>query len=56
MRPDAADHSAAPPPPRARPERLLDENGAGALAVVDDAGQLVGLLLRGRVRRRAGVR
>ena len=53
MRPVAEDLFVAPSTPLARAERLLNENGAGALAVVDDAGQLVGLLLRGRVKRRA---
>ena len=56
MRPVADNLFVAPSTPLARAERLLNENGAGALAVVDDAGQLVGLLLRGRVKRRAGVR
>ena len=42
--------------PLERAERLLNENGAGALAVVDEEGRLVGLLLRGRVKRRAGGR
>ena len=42
--------------PLACAERLLNENGAGALAVVNDAGELVGLLLRGRVKRRVKVK
>ncbi|HYO62868.1 MAG TPA: site-2 protease family protein [Pyrinomonadaceae bacterium] len=33
--------------------RLMAQNGAGALAVIDQAGQLVGFLLRGRIKRRA---
>ena len=53
MRPVAEDLFVAPSTPLARAERLLNENGTGALAVVDDAGHLVGLLLRGRVKRRA---
>ncbi|HEX8557324.1 MAG TPA: site-2 protease family protein [Pyrinomonadaceae bacterium] len=53
MRPVAEDLFVAPSTPLARAERLLDRNGAGALAVVDDAGHLVGLLLRGRLKRRA---
>jgi CBS domain-containing protein len=56
MRPVADDLFVAPSTPLARAERLLNENGAGALAVVDDAGQLVGLLLRGRVKRRPNVK
>ena len=56
MRPVAEDLFVAPSTPLARAERLLNQNGAGALAVVDDAGQLVGLLLRGRIKRRSNVR
>jgi Zn-dependent protease/CBS domain-containing protein len=56
MRPVAENLFVAPSTPLARAERLLNENGAGALAVVDDAGQLVGLLLRGRVKRRPAAR
>jgi Zn-dependent protease/CBS domain-containing protein len=56
MRPVADELFVAPSTPLERAERLLNENGAGALAVVDDAGQLVGLLLRGRVKRRANVK
>ncbi|MFL6337239.1 MAG: site-2 protease family protein [Pyrinomonadaceae bacterium] len=52
MRPVSEELFVPPTAPLARAERLLDENGAGALAVVDDAGQLVGLLLRGRIKRR----
>jgi Zn-dependent protease len=33
--------------------RLMSQNGAGALAVIDPAGELVGLLLRGQLKRRA---
>lgn len=53
MRPVGDDLFVAPSTPLARARRLLDENGAGALAVVDDRGQLVGLLLRGRLKRRS---
>jgi len=56
MRPVADDLFVAPSTPLARAERLLNENGAGALAVVDDSGHLVGLLLRGRIKRRPAVR
>jgi Zn-dependent protease/CBS domain-containing protein len=56
MRPVAQNLFVAPSTPLARAERPLDENGAGALAVVDDAGRLVGLLLRGRLKRRANAR
>ena len=56
MRPVAEELFVPPSAPLARAERLLNENGAGALAVVDDAGQLVGLILRGRIKRRADAR
>ena len=36
-----------------RAEALLSSNGAGALAVINDAGEVVGLLLKGRLKRRA---
>jgi Zn-dependent protease len=52
MRPVSEELFVPPSAPLARVERLLNENGAGALAVVDDAGQLVGLLLRGRFKRK----
>lgn len=52
MRPVAPDLFVAPQTPLARAERLMNENGAGALAVIDGAGELVGFLLRGRVKRR----
>jgi Zn-dependent protease/CBS domain-containing protein len=52
MRPVSEELFVAPATPLARAERLLNENGAGALAVVDDSGRLVGLLLRGRLKRR----
>jgi Zn-dependent protease len=56
MRPVAPDLFVAPQTPLARAERLMDENGAGALAVVNQAGELVGLLLRGRIKRRVKVK
>ncbi|HZT58595.1 MAG TPA: site-2 protease family protein [Pyrinomonadaceae bacterium] len=52
MRPVAPDLFVAPQTPLDRAERLMNENGAGALAVVNGAGELVGLLLRGRIKRR----
>jgi Zn-dependent protease len=52
MRPVADELFVAPSTPLARAKRLLDENGAGALAVVDDSGHLVGLLLRERLKRK----
>jgi Zn-dependent protease/CBS domain-containing protein len=56
MRPVAPDLFVEPQMPLARAERQLSENGAGALAVVNNAGELVGLLLRGRIKRRVKVR
>jgi Zn-dependent protease/CBS domain-containing protein len=56
MRPVSEELFVPPSAPLARAERLLNENGAGALAVVDDRGQLLGLLLRGRIKRRANVK
>jgi Zn-dependent protease len=41
-----------PATPLARAEQLMKENGAGALAVIDGAGELVGFLLRGQLKRR----
>ncbi|HEX3558830.1 MAG TPA: site-2 protease family protein [Pyrinomonadaceae bacterium] len=56
MRPVSPELFVAPQTPLARAERLLSENGAGALAVVNSAGELVGLLLRGRLKRRVKVK
>lgn len=42
-----------PATPLARAERLMEENGAGAVAVVNGAGELVGFLQRGGAKRRA---
>ncbi|MFL6286084.1 MAG: M50 family metallopeptidase [Pyrinomonadaceae bacterium] len=53
MRPVAPQLFVAPQTPLARAEALLNDNGAGALAVVNGEGRLVGLLLSGRVKRRA---
>ena len=38
--------------PLARAETMMSNNGAGALAVVDQAGELVGFLRRGQLKRR----
>jgi Zn-dependent protease/CBS domain-containing protein len=56
MRPVAPELFVEPQTPLARAERMMNENGAGALAVINNAGELVGLLLRGRVKRRVKVR
>jgi Zn-dependent protease/CBS domain-containing protein len=56
MRPVAPDLFVEPSTPLSRAERLMTENGAGALAVVNHAGELVGFLLRGRVKRRVKAR
>ncbi len=53
MRPVAEDLFVDPSTPLARAEQLMSQNGAGALAVINTAGELVGFLLRGRVKRRA---
>jgi Zn-dependent protease/CBS domain-containing protein len=53
MRPVAPQLFVAPQTPLARAEAMLHDNGAGALAVVNNDGRLVGLLLSGRVKRRA---
>jgi Zn-dependent protease len=56
MRPVSPELFVAPQTPLSRAERLMTENGAGALAVVNQAGELVGFLLRGRVKRRVKVK
>ena len=56
MRPVAPELFVATQTPLARAERLMNSNGAGALAVVNGEGELVGLLLRGRIKRRVKVR
>jgi Zn-dependent protease len=53
MRPVDRQFFVEPTTPLARAEQLMRENGAGALAVVDAGGELVGFLLRGRLRRRS---
>ena len=52
MRPVAPELFVATQTPLSRAERLMNSNGAGALAVVNGEGELVGLLLRGRLKRR----
>jgi Zn-dependent protease len=56
MRPVEPGLFVEPSTPLARAERLMNENGAGALAVIDGAGELVGFLLRGRIKRRVKVK
>ena len=56
MRPVSPELFVGPQTPLARAERLMSENGAGALAVINQGGELVGLLLRGRVKRRVKVK
>lgn len=56
MRPVTPDLFVEPQTPLARAEHLMNENGAGALAVINNAGEIVGLLLRGRVKRRVKAR
>lgn len=53
MRPVEAKLFVEPSTPLARAEKLMNENGAGALAVINSAGELVGFLLRGQLKRRA---
>jgi Zn-dependent protease len=52
MRPVSDNLFVGPQTPLERAERLMRENGAGALAVVDEAGEFVGFLLRGRLKRK----
>jgi Zn-dependent protease/predicted transcriptional regulator len=56
MRPVSPQLFVAPHTPLARAERLMNENGAGALAVVNQSGELVGFLLRGSIKRRVKVK
>ena len=56
MRPVSPELFVGPQTPLARAERLMSQNGAGALAVINQGGELVGLLLRGRVKRRVKVK
>jgi Zn-dependent protease len=53
MRPVEPDLFVEPSTPLDRAVKLMAANGAGALAVVDASGELVGFLLRGRIKRRA---
>jgi Zn-dependent protease/CBS domain-containing protein len=55
MRPVAPELFVGPQTPLSRAEQLMSQNGAGALAVVDGAGELVGFLLRGQLKRRVKV-
>jgi Zn-dependent protease/CBS domain-containing protein len=56
MRPVSPELFVDPQTPLSRAERLMSRNGAGALAVVNGAGELVGFLLRGRIKRRVKVK
>jgi Zn-dependent protease/CBS domain-containing protein len=56
MRPVSPELFVGPQTPLARAERLMNSNGAGALAVVNQSGELVGFLLRGRIKRRVKAR
>jgi Zn-dependent protease len=53
MRPVAPELFVQPQTPLDGAIRLMARNGAGAVAVIDHAGSLVGFLLRGRLKRRA---
>lgn len=53
MRPVDPQLFVAPQTPLDRAVKLMARNGAGALAVIDSAGDLVGFLLRGQLKRRA---
>jgi Zn-dependent protease/CBS domain-containing protein len=53
MRPVAPELFVAPQTSLASAQKLMLRNGAGALAVIDGAGELVGFLLRGQLKRRA---
>ncbi|HEX8422531.1 MAG TPA: site-2 protease family protein [Pyrinomonadaceae bacterium] len=52
MRPVAPELFVDPATPLTRADALMKQNGAGALAVLDGAGELVGFLHRGRLKRR----
>lgn len=52
MRPVAPELFVDPATPLTRADALMKQNGAGALAVLDGAGTLVGFLQRGRLKRR----
>ena len=53
MRPVAPQLFVDPSAPLDRAMKLMAHNGAGALAVIDPAGELVGFLLRGQIKRRS---
>lgn len=53
MRPVEANLFVEPSVTLARAEQLMKDNGAGALGVVNGAGELVGFLLRGQLKRQA---
>ncbi len=55
MRPVSDNLFVGPQTALERAERMMSENGAGALAVVDGAGDLVGFLLRGRLKRKTKI-
>lgn len=52
MRPVAPELFVDPTTPLTRADALMKQNGVGALAVLDGAGELVGFLHRGRLKRR----
>jgi Zn-dependent protease/CBS domain-containing protein len=52
MRPVAPELFVDAATPLTRADALMKQNGAGALAVLDSAGELVGFLHRGRLKRR----
>ena len=56
MRPVAPQFFVAPDTALERADALMKQNGAGAVAVVDARGQLVGFLQRGQLKRRAHVK
>jgi Zn-dependent protease/CBS domain-containing protein len=56
MRPVAPELFVDPATPLTRADALMKQNGAGALAVLDTAGELVGFLHRGRLKRRKETR
>lgn len=56
MRPVSPELFVGPSTPLERAEKLLAGNGAGALAVIDDAGEIVGFILKGRIKRRTSAK
>lgn len=55
MRPVEPHLFVEPSAPLERAVKLMSHNGAGALAVINASGELVGFLLRGQIKRRARV-